>query len=173
MKVSVMKDVIAKIPTRKKQALAALCLARFCAANRIEHRAIAELIEHLLSVLVATNLPEWDSKATALELGKSVRESIKQVWPAHVSETLFYDLVNSVVEVGLSNMYTVSSEKPLRELQSCLAILASQGITPPSLGDDFYLHGNEDTHGDGWGDVMGAEGYEKVLDAYHKIRKST
>ncbi len=164
-----MEDLIAKIPTRKKQTLAALCLAEFCAAKHIQHEAITNLTEHLLSVLVATDLPEWNSTTVELELKNPVRDSIRRVLPPGFSESLLYDLVNAVMEVGWTNMYTGPSKEPLEQLRKVFRILKTCQVSPPVLWNDFYLQGNENPDRTGWGGLLGPQEYEKILNIYREI----
>jgi hypothetical protein len=163
-------ELITIIPTNKKQAFAALCLAQFCAIKKINHAPIWKLIEHLLSVLIKTNLPKWGEGDIA-KLRPLIRESIAGVLPADVSAGEFRELVNAVIEVGQTNMYTGPLDEPLEQLQLVIKILGEFAVPIPAVDADFFLRGHESLgEGDGWGRNVDAQTYQKIWNVYENIR---
>ncbi len=159
------------LTTRRKQAFAAFCLAKFCAANDIRHRAVTELIEHLISILVCDSLPTWVGRGALLELsgrGYPLPESLEAILPEEVAGT-FDRLHQYVVEVGLVDIYGASTEEPLRFALECIRILEVCGVAPPSVEDVFGGVPAEAKTGDGWGDEIGRAEYERILAAYAEI----
>lgn len=159
------------LPTRKKQAYAALCLARFCVANRITHAFITRLVEHLLSVLVAESLPDWERKGTRIELtgrGDPLPKSVAEAVPEHLRE-IFYYLLDSVVEVGIVDMYGASSNEPFRFLCRCTDVLKKCNVELPALEGCLSPHHGEQQKSSGWGNPINIVEYNGVIDIYRKI----
>jgi len=166
-----MKETLSLLSTRKKQACAALCLAQFCAANRIVHVFIAQLIQHLLSILVTDNLPEWESQGARLELtgrGDPIPQSVEEDVPEHL-RTTFRCLIDSVVEVGVVDMHGVSSEEPCRFLCQCVDILAECGVELSLLEGIMALQHDQRQGTDGWGSPVSDVEYEEVMEVYRRI----
>jgi len=171
MEFSDVTDSLRFLPTRKKQAVAALCLAEFCAANGIAHSAINELVAHLLSILTSVDLPEWEHQGSKLRLsgrGDPLPDSVAAVLPDCMSR-VFAHLVECVVEVGLVDMYGGPTEEPSRFLLECIAILNSCGIRPFPIHELFALDESQQRDAFHWGDAVTAEEYEEVLSVYQAI----
>jgi hypothetical protein len=167
-----MPNSLAELPIRKKQALAALCLAQFCAVHRIEHPSVTQLIEHLLSILVTTSLPEWDRRGSTLELagrGDPLPEPVKTILPKQVSEPTFRSLIDHVVEVGLVNLYGALTDEPFQMLQKCIEIIGHAGVSCPVLDDRFYEQVKADPSWSGWGDPLRVDEYQSIMDVYRTI----
>lgn len=166
------KELIEQLPAGKKQALAALCLAQFCTAKKIDRHVIAPLVEHLLSVLVRTDLPKWERETRRHELNTLRWEIIRPAFPSDVPEALFCELLNAVLQVGCLNMYSGPSKRPLKQLRIVFQILKDAGVAIPSFDESFYTQDNADpTHWSGWGKMLDAAAYEKVLNVYRRVAK--
>lgn len=166
-----MKDLYRMIPTRKKQAFAALCLAKYCSANKIFHFTISELIEHLLSILIYHNLSDWEDKGTKLKItgqGDPLPDSLKEIAPKDKLDKLNH-LIESVVEVGIVDLYGATTDEPYKFLKECLRILEKNKISPPNVEEIFKLTKDDNEKGDGWGDPISHEEYDKILRIYRKL----
>ncbi len=166
-----MKDMLSLLTTRKKQAFAALCLAKFCSVLKIIHYTISELTEHLLSILICHNLSDWEYKGTRLELtgqGDPLPESLKKIIPKDKFET-FNRLLECVVEVGIIDMYGATTDEPSRFLHECVKILEDCGIVPPNVEDIFEIQQSENKQENGWGAPISAIEYENIMKIYSNI----
>jgi hypothetical protein len=164
-------EVLAKLSTRKKQAYAAMCLARFCAVKQIRHPVILQLIEHCLSLLISECLPEWEHQGRQLEFyeekGDRLPASIRAILPEDISERVFSAFVETVVEVGRANMYAAETMHPLRFLVECINNLETHGVKPPSV--DFILSVPQRPAYGAWGARIDAGDYERVAAECGKI----
>lgn len=166
-----MQNKLQYLSIRGKQAYAALCLVQFCAAKRITHVSITQLVEHLLSILVADNLPDWERKGACIELtgrGDPLPVAVKEVVPEHLRQT-FCCLVDSVVEVGIINMYGATNEEPFRFLYQCMNILEKNGVKLPLLEDVLGLIDRGQQESNGWGNPINDEEYKKIIETYKRI----
>jgi hypothetical protein len=164
-----------KLTTRRKQALAALCLCTFCSRKGVQHDAVTELIEHLLSVLVCDDLPKWERGGAALRLpgrGDPIPEEIALKLPRGVSCSEFALLISHVVEVGLSTMYGADTEEPLEFLKKTVTLLYANKVPTPELGDSFNFEESSaltETRWGAWGVPVGSEEYSRVIAQYRRI----
>ncbi|WP_110955879.1 hypothetical protein [Anaerosinus massiliensis] len=165
-----MIDLLQSMSIRKKQAYAALCLANFCAEKRIVHESIKELIEHLLSILIEKNLVKWESAGCSLEIsgrGDPLPDHIKMIVPSEIYG-VFNHLVESVVEVGIVDMYGAISDEPLKFLLESIKIVQSSGVQIPDVNNVFDRE-PENSSDNGWGNPVSEEEYDKVICAYKQI----
>jgi hypothetical protein len=176
MKGSNMDIALANLSNRDKQAYAALCLAKFCAAKGIRHPSITVLIEHLLSILVSRDLPKWERAGAALELtgNDPLPTTLENVLPSDVTAEEFGRLVNYVVEVGIINMYGADTEHPLSFLEKVISVLKQFKVEPPRMRD--FAQGVEDkpsaSKGIGsrsWGSPASAGVYDDLLREFREI----
>lgn len=157
-------DVLKDLSTREMQAYGALCLHRFCAAKRIKHPYIDELIQHLLSILVLDKLDGWERHGAALKLsgrGEPVPPELTAQLAENARED-FARLVDFVVEIGITDMYAKSSREPLDNLYRCLAILDENQIERPAVNELFKDRTPRGETEPAWGEVYSHERYEQV-----------
>lgn len=125
-----------KLNVRQMQAYAALCLWQFCENLGIRHEAIYELVMHLLSIISAKDLPEWEQRGTSLCItgrGDPLPVDVVDNIPSNILDD-FTDLVENCVEVGIVDMYGASTEQPSNFLKNCIDILQRRNVEPPSPG---------------------------------------
>lgn len=166
-----MEEKLSLLTTRKKQAFAALCLAKYCTIRKIYHHSISELIEHLLSILICHSLSNWEDKGTSLEItgrGDPLPDSLIRMIPDNNLGT-FNRLVECVVEVGIVDMYGANTDEPLRFLQECIKILENDGILPPDLEDIIVTQQKENQQENAWGAPISKLEYEQILQKYKEI----
>jgi hypothetical protein len=124
---------------REMQAYGARCLFLFCANYGIIHTSIDKLIFHLASMLSATNLSEWDRHGASLDLtgrGDAIPNDLSMILPQCLKED-FHHLVDSVVEIGISDLYGTNTELPFMFTKMAVDILTKHNIRAPSLCDIF------------------------------------
>ena len=167
-----MNEFLTNLSTRRKQAYAALCLAKFCSVKRISHPTINELIEHLLTLPICTDLPGWETTLSQLSLtglGDTLPSSVEAAIPKELKGT-FNNLICCTVEVGMSNMYTASTDDPLKYLLKCTAIITNLGIDPPTVAGAFLPEQDErDNYWGDWGKPVSAAEYNAMLVSYKRI----
>lgn len=149
--------------TRELQAYGAACLAKYCAAKGVQSPPVEELIEHLLLLMTSSSLPAWEAAGCALEMtgrGDPLPASLEQLLPSGNLEELD-DLVESVVEIGLVDMYGPETDKPLKYALRAQGILESAGVQPPRFEE---LLPPAEGRGRGWGKPLSDEQYQHVRD---------
>jgi len=130
------KSRLKHLSTRELQAYGAACLATFCANKGISSPYVDALIAHLLSVLTCSDLPGWETAGARLELtgrGDPLPPGLLASLRSDMLPILQH-LVDSVVEIGLVDMYTAETERPFEFLLRTTTILELQGVHPPSIG---------------------------------------
>jgi hypothetical protein len=126
---------LGELSTRELQAYGALCLANFCGAAGIRHRVIAELIVHLVSLLSADKLPDWEVAAARLHLaGDALPSDVVRDVPANLIAD-FNAMVESAIEIGVIDMYGAPTQMPRRFALRCREILDKHGYEAPSASD--------------------------------------
>ncbi|WP_157654507.1 hypothetical protein [Burkholderia ubonensis] len=126
---------LASCSSEDKQLYASLCLRRYCESKGISHPAIDALLDHLNSMASSRSLAEWDSQGALLDLngrGDPIPDGIKDMLS---SDDLieFSNLVDSVVEVGIIDLYGEKTDLPLRFLDKVMCILERNDIYIPEL----------------------------------------
>lgn len=157
------------LSTREKQVYGALCLRRFCLAKGVKHPYIDELIEHLLSILITRELDMWESHGSVLELsgrGDPIPKAIETLLVDDVRED-FTRMVDYVVEIAMSDMYSESSMEPLNYLLRCQAILDANGIGRPEVGELFDDRVTREDDTPIWGELYTQEEYERVRSLFY------
>jgi hypothetical protein len=157
-------EVLTDLSTREMQALGALCLHRFCKAKGIEHSYIEDLNQHLLSLLVASSLNDWERKGAALELsgrGDPIPDALATQLADDVRKD-FARLVYFAVEIGFVDMYGDTTRRPLHNLLRCLAILDAHGIEHPQVPELFKDRTPTGRTAPDWGELLSPEQYEQV-----------
>ena len=148
------------ISIREMQAYGAACLVKFCSSRGIESPHVSLLVRHLLDLMTSSDLPDWESKGAVLELsgrGDPIPDALLNVIRSSDLED-FSRLVDSVVEVGLVDMYGAETRQPLRFLNLAREILGGIGLTPPSIEELCLLSGRDQ----GWGAPLAKERAKKI-----------
>lgn len=124
-----------ELSTRELQAYGALCLATFCGAAGVSHQALAELIVHLVSLLKAAKLPEWEVAGRRLYLaGDALPSDVVREVPSKLVAD-FNALVESAIEIGIVDMYGAPTQMPRRFALQCRDILHKHDYEAPSASD--------------------------------------
>ena len=124
---------------RELQVYGAACLARFCESKRITTPSVRSLVDHLLLVLTAPDLPQWETAGARLELaGRG------DPLPTDVVAGLsdgdaddFKCLMDTVVEIGMVDMYGADTSLPSHYLRKSVSLLERSGVEPPRLEELF------------------------------------
>ncbi|HEY6971137.1 MAG TPA: hypothetical protein VJA94_18150 [Candidatus Angelobacter sp.] len=176
---SAKNDPLAELSNRQKQAYAALCLAQFCAAKRIEHPALHQFIEQRLSILIAWNLFDWnDEFGFFADFDKQGNRywppSPKTFLPSDIPEKDFDLFAECVAEVGSSETYGPDTKLPHHYLLQCIETLRRYGVEPPPLEIISSLPRKWSWQPDGmpWGRPIGDEQFKIVLAECRKILAS-
>ncbi|WP_152565209.1 hypothetical protein [Methylobacter sp. BBA5.1] len=153
-----------KFNIRQMQAYAALCLWQFCACLGIRHSSINELVLHLLKMLSAQNLLDWERRGSTLDItgrGDPLPEYVSEIVPITNLDS-FNALVESCVEVGIVDMYGASTDQPSKFLKNCIEILRRANVEPP-YPELLSKYGR----GSGpWGDAIEENELRDILAAY-------
>ncbi len=156
-----------KLNTRQKQVYAAACLWLFCVRLKIQHDSITKLCVHLVNMLTASSLPDWEQEGLELEIigrGDPLPNDVEAVVPQEHIEA-FSSLVESCVEVGIVDMYGESTEQPGNFLEKCVNMLELAGVSVPNPEIVAkYKIGN-----DPWGDPISESELNEALNAYGVI----
>lgn len=162
-------EILRKLSNRELQAYGALCLHRFCRVKHISHLYIDELLEHLVTMLISSDLVAWDRKLAGLELsgaGDPIPAELKALVPDDIFSE-FHLLVEFVVEIGISDMFAKSSEKPLNHLFRCLDILDANGVERPDVPEIFKNKMRPDDVAPYKGETYSQEGFKQVKSLFH------
>ncbi|MEM7351022.1 MAG: hypothetical protein AAF657_09470 [Acidobacteriota bacterium] len=148
------------------QACGAACLAKFCSEKGIGSTNVDGLIEHLLLLLACTDLPAWESSGAGLELsgrGDPLPDSLVNSLTPDLARD-FQRLIESVVEIGLVDMYGAVTDLPAKFLAESQRLLESNGVQPPKPEELFPEGGKEDLCG--WGEPMIESEYRVVRERF-------
>jgi hypothetical protein len=147
---------------RQMQAYAAMCLLIFCNHIQVKNNAISELIKHLLAMLTAKSLPDWEQAGTAIAItgrGDPVPTEVDEAIPENYKD-MFDTLVECCVEVGIVDMYGASTEQPEMFLEKCISVVQNLGLEVPPL-ECFGKLGNG---GDHWGEPVSEEELRNLIE---------
>lgn len=125
---------IRNMTTKQKQVFAAKCFSKYCEEKGIIHQSINELLEHLISIEKFDNIVEWEQKGSQLELvgrGEEIPQNLLNVISLKDKNT-FIELLESVIEVGIVDMYGAETENPTIFLNKCVSILQKNKIMIPN-----------------------------------------
>lgn len=154
-------SALADLSVRELQAYGALCLAKYCDAGGLQHPAIKTLADHLVSLLVAEDLPAWEAAGATLQLsgrGDPAPDSVRAAVPS-ILWAGFQRLVACAVEIGIVDIYGKSSGRPRDFAEQCAAVLAAHGVDPP---DPSVVKGAARPLTSAWGDPVSAEEYQRI-----------
>lgn len=121
--------------TIQKQVFAAKCFSKYCEEKRIVHHSIDKLIDHLMSIENFENVIEWERKGAQLELcgrGDEIPKSVNSILSSK-NKNYFIELLDSVVEVGIVDMYGAETEEPTLFLKKCITILKKNNVPIPTI----------------------------------------
>ncbi|RQQ02771.1 hypothetical protein DF107_35275 [Burkholderia stagnalis] len=126
---------LAGCSSEDKQLYASSCLRRYCELMGISHPAISELLDHLDSIASGKSLAEWDAKGALLDLngrGDPIPVSLRSMMSGD-DLIEFENLVDSVVEVGIVDLYGAKTNLPLKFLDKAMLVLERRGLPLPEL----------------------------------------
>ncbi len=159
-----MIEVAKEFNVRQLQVCAALCLWQFCRNIGIKHRSISELILHLVQMSSATNLPAWEQKGATLVItgrGDPIPNDITTILNPSILVD-FNSLLEYSVEVGIVDMYGISTNKPINFLEKCIDILRIYGFKHPSFETlRKYKRGIDE-----WGEAISDTELRDILNTY-------
>ena len=150
--------------TRQLQVYAGLCLWQFCIHSEIKHPLIDQLILHLMKIITASDLPRWEQDGASLDItgrGDPLPEEVSSLITTDNLQ-VFNALVENCVEVGIVDMYGVSTDQPAKFLQRAMDILASSNVPLPSP----TILSKYKTGEDAWGEPVSDIELEEIFDAY-------
>ncbi|WP_208456085.1 hypothetical protein [Burkholderia ubonensis] len=116
------------------QRYASSCLRRYCEVKGLSHPAVDALLAHLDSIATSRDLAEWERKGALLDLngrGDPIPADITFAL-SEEERSAFAELVESVVEVGIVDLYGAKTDLPLRFLDKAMRILERNGIPLPA-----------------------------------------
>ncbi|MFK5668753.1 hypothetical protein ACI2OW_23000 [Pseudomonas shirazica] len=131
-------EILATLENKSSKAMqtyASSCLRNYCELKKISHPAITKLLEHLDSMPTTSNLSEWDAQGAQLDLngrGDPIPQNIKSNLSSNDLDE-FSILVDSVVEVGIVDLYGAQTGLPLILLDKAMQILDQNAISLPAL----------------------------------------
>lgn len=149
---------------RQMQAYAAICFSNYCKVHSIVDEDLQRLIMHLISILSAKDLAEWEKRGRSLRVagrGDPLPDNLSaQIGESNIQE--FNEILDSCVEVGLSDMYGESTNMPAFFMEKCISAIRRQGVALPSEDVISGIGGGQDE----WGDAISENDFLVVIDAY-------
>ncbi|WP_198432455.1 hypothetical protein [Burkholderia ubonensis] len=130
-------EILAKLAGHSPAAMqryASSCLRRYCEVKGLSHPAVDALLAHLDSIATSRDLAEWERKGAWLDLngrGDPIPADITFAL-SEAERSAFAELVESVVEVGIVDLYGAKTDLPLRFLDKAMRILERNGIPLPA-----------------------------------------
>ncbi|WP_175814594.1 hypothetical protein [Burkholderia diffusa] len=120
---------------QQRQRYASLCLRRYCEAKKISHSSVDRLLSHLDAVETFASLSAWDAEGACLDLngrGDPIPHELEVSIPK--DERLeFRTMVDSVVEVGIVDLYGEKTALPIKFLDKVMQILERNRLPLPRL----------------------------------------
>lgn len=162
------------ISTRHLQAMAAVAIEESCKQKEIFHADISSLVDHLLSVLTAELLSDWEQQGIQLPYGSGdeAPDEIRTDSDPKTSIQL-QDIVNNGTEVGLVDMYGADTRQPMYFLTQTLSLVSSSGVKIPS----FYQLVDACHAGDGticgWGEPLSQSEADAIVRCYREAFRRT
>jgi hypothetical protein len=99
------------------------------------HQAINDLLDHLDAIATTGSLAEWDARGSVLPLngrGDPLPKEVENILRADEKRE-FMEMVDSVVEVGIVDLYGSSTNLPLNFLNKSMRILEDSRIPLPPI----------------------------------------
>lgn len=143
------------------QTIGTLCLLEFCKKYSISHHSLEELHSHLLSILKTEQLPIWDENGLNIEItgrGDELPDSLIELIPEELKED-FYELIDSVIEIGVVNLYGQINDLPFIFLTKSLSIINKHNIH--LIIPDTINH--LESKGMTWGEIISIPKYDAIL----------
>jgi hypothetical protein len=151
------------LSNRVMQVYGAACMVKFCAVHGIYSPGVDQLVKYLLELLSTNDLPEWEQAGSILEL--SGRENELPDDPAELlsarDRILFKKLLESVIEIGISDMYGADTDGPIQAVCEVRRILEKCGIEPPSIAGLYAIAHSQR----GWGEPL-SDNQVQLLEAW-------
>ncbi|GAA6154521.1 hypothetical protein [Pseudoteredinibacter isoporae] len=125
-----MTELYEKLSIRELQAYGSSCFGRYCNQIGLEDEAVDELCEHLVSILIASDLPSWESDGNALDLcgrGEPLPVAIERKVPASSHDEFAY-ILDMTVEIGMADMYGALTEAPREVFSNLIERLLNKGV---------------------------------------------
>lgn len=141
-----MSDVFTALQELSPQDLqryAAACLRAYCDEKLIRHPSVDALLAHLNGYPESGSLIEWERKGALLPLNGRGDDMPRDLALSISSQDIeeFSSLVDSVVEVGIVDMYGTPTTLPVEFVGNIAMILSKNSIDLPTLSIRFP--GNE------------------------------
>lgn len=158
------RPVLETFNIRQLQVYAAVCLRDFCRHKGIRHQLINELIHHLVSLMTAKNLPDWERRGTLIAIvgrGDPLPEDVAEIVETGGLKE-FSALIEFCIEVGIVDMYGAHSNKPFEFTEKCIDILIKNNIKL-SPTDMLRKYGRGTCM---WGDPISDSELSEIFDAY-------
>lgn len=157
-------DLEKKLNIRQKQAYAAACVWYFCKHFNISHKHIDDFILHLMGILIAQDLSEWEFEGSKLYItarGDELPDDIADIIPVQILIP-FKEIIEYSVEVGIIDMYGAPTAQPYIYLNKCMQVLKGNKILLPPVGVLESHHQGVDN----WGDKINSNEFIDVLKSY-------
>jgi len=159
--------MLKRLSIRQLQAYAGACLLMYVGRHGMRNEALFELIEHLFSILSSVDLPNWEQQGSELRLtGQGdpfPPDVLVEIAQKKIDAVKFYAFVDSVVTVGIVDMYGAPTGDPLKFVQQCVDFLLDEQIKPPSLEPlREVLKDRKDV----WGDAVDGQLVKKLINHY-------
>jgi hypothetical protein len=161
-------DIAKKLNIRQKQAYAAVCVWYFCKYFNISHKHIDDFILHLMEILIAQDLSEWELEGSKLYItarGDELPGDIADIIPVQILIP-FKEIIEYSVEVGIIDMYGAPTVQPNLYLNKCIQILKINKILLPPVDVLESTHPEED----GWGNEISSDEFIDVLKSYSMLK---
>ena len=163
-----------ELDVRHKQLYGVLCVRRFCIKYGISHEYIDALLQHLVKLLIADDLAKWEQEGAGLALpgrGDPLPSELEDQIDKQLRKD-FYALIDSCVEIGITDMYGANTEDPNKHVAECIEILRRHNIEPPEREIYFnalksgILRSGEPVSRDGiqWGQWWGKPVSPQIFD---------
>lgn len=157
-----------QLSNREMQCFGAMCLRRFCRHFGIEHVAIDELTNHLISILVTTDISAWNVKGTGLVItgrGDAVPEFVTAAVPVTRLDA-FQGLIEHVVEIGLVDLFGADTGRPHEFFASAQRVLSENGVSIP---DQALVYLQDRPLPTPWGAPLSERRYDAFIDLLTSI----
>ena len=150
---------------RHLQVIGAIAIRLFSRKYALNHESISSLVCHLLDVMTAENLPEWEQQGARQDLtgrGDPLPPDLEKLIPSGLRKD-FYTLVECAVEIGLSSMYGASTEQALYFVKKTQQILRKHNIEGLDDLASKYLHCSRLS----WGKPFGEDEVEQFRSLFN------
>ncbi|MEI7366580.1 hypothetical protein WCT94_02925 [Pectobacterium sp. 1950-15] len=135
MKASTTLSNMTGLSPRDLQRYASACLQAYCHAKLIQHPSIDALLAHLSRYPESGSLLEWERTGALLPLNGRGDDMPRDLAQSIASQDIeeFSSLVDSVVEVGIVDMYGTPTTLPVEFIRKIAMILSQNNIDLPEI----------------------------------------